>query len=196
MRRGIHGGKQVAAVFILAAALSLVGVCASQDRVEGFGATPEAMTPAQACSRHGEWVATVGEVVDWRCMVGGVSMVHEVREIPVPEPIVSPVIPWERRGGGITANITQYYCAFNGGFYGDGGGYCGVMRWGSPVYAGAAACGGYWPAKAVLHVEGWGNVVCEDTGHLGWTQVDIFVYYSADLRMSHMMVPWRVTRLD
>ena len=51
----------------------------------------------------------------------------------------------------------------------------GTMRWGKQTHIGAAACGSYFPAGTQLKFkeDDW-VVTCEDTGHLGAYQVDVW----------------------
>jgi 3D (Asp-Asp-Asp) domain-containing protein len=51
----------------------------------------------------------------------------------------------------------------------------GTMRWGSQTYLGAAACGSYFPAGTKLMFDDEWTVTCEDTGHLQYAHVDVWV---------------------
>lgn len=77
-------------------------------------------------------------------------------------------LPDLQAGDRITVPVTFYYCedSTGGQRRGDGGGFCGVMRDGSPVYPGAAACE-YQYLGQRFRIEGdpTGRVyVCADTG--------------------------------
>lgn len=90
------------------------------------------------------------------------------------------------QSSGETSRITGYYCHQVEGFpLWDGGGYCGNMSSGRPVYVGAAACGAKWQLGTRLNIEGYGIVVCEDRGHLGFSQVDIFFESNQTLYQSY-----------
>lgn len=95
-RRLIH-----VAVTLSIAALMLIAVCGRSAEAEPAwsGASPEALTPQQACERYGAygdaWIE--GETVVVPCVVAGAIVDRVVLAIPPepePEPIVSPVIPW------------------------------------------------------------------------------------------------------
>ena len=84
-------------------------------------------------------------------------------------------------GGGISAFITGYYCEYDSGYRGDGGGFCGHMASGKTVYDGAAACGSNFMHGSTYYIEGYGKIVCEDTGQLASNQIDIWTMYSSGL---------------
>ena len=58
------------------------------------------------------------------------------------EPAPRPELPALEAGAQVAATVSYYYCqqGSNPRGIGDGGGFCGNMRNGDPVYAGAAAC--------------------------------------------------------
>lgn len=71
-------------------------------------------------------------------------------------------------GDRLTVPVTFYYCedSTGGQKQGDGGGFCGVMRDGSPVYPGAAACE-YQYLGQRFRIEGdptGRTYICADTG--------------------------------
>jgi 3D (Asp-Asp-Asp) domain-containing protein len=81
-----------------------------------------------------------------------------------------------------TKLITGYYCEYDNGYYGDGGGFCGHMANGVNTHAGAAACGPSYPLGTVFNIEGYGEVTCEDRGGgIGDDHIDVFTYYSSGL---------------
>lgn len=87
----------------------------------------------------------------------------------------------------IEAPITGYYCQYVPGYtYGDGGGYCGTTASGIVVgtYANMAACGWGWNLGDVIEIDGYGRVICYDTGHLGRYQIDLFFYTNAQMDLS------------
>jgi hypothetical protein len=61
---------------------------------------------------------------------------------PPPTPAAAATSNASQVGDRVNATVTFYYCedTTNGQRRGDGGGFCGTMRDGSPVYPGAAAC--------------------------------------------------------
>lgn len=84
--------------------------------------------------------------------------------------------------GSSTKLITGYYCVYDSGYYGDGGGFCGHMANGTDVHDGAAACGPSYPLGTVFAIGGYGQVVCEDRGGaIGDDHIDVFTYYSSGL---------------
>lgn len=69
-------------------------------------------------------------------------------------------------GDRVVATVSFYYCAEGSGHAGDGGAWCGVMRDGTVVYPGAAACD-YTYLGQQFRIEGdpTGRVyTCNDTG--------------------------------
>lgn len=88
--------------------------------------------------------------------------------------------------------ITGYYCRYDGGFYGDGGGWCGPRH---PTASGwqtidayyreaavgrlAAACGLKYQLGDILRIAGYQDVVCYDRGWLAFDQVDVFYLASS-----------------
>lgn len=81
-----------------------------------------------------------------------------------------------------TKVITGYYCEYDYGFFGDGGGFCGLMADGINTHDGAAACGPSYPLGSIFEIEGYGQVVCEDRGGgVGDNHIDVFTYYSSGL---------------
>ena len=77
--------------------------------------------------------------------------------------------------------VTWHYCAYDGGFYGDGGGFCGHMANGQVVHAGSAACSWNWDLGTVIWIDGVGTVICKDRGLLGSRgHIDVFFYYSSE----------------
>ena len=99
-----------------------------------------------------------------------------------PKPAHSPNV-----GEGEIVPITGYYCQQVPGYYiGDGGGYCGNTASGEPVRPGVAACGRKWPLGTKLFIEGYGQVVCLDRGHLGQNQIDVFFPTNKDLAESDL----------
>ena len=70
-------------------------------------------------------------------------------------------------GDRVTVTVSYYYCEqVAGGYVGDGGGFCGRMRDGNPVYPGAAACD-YANFGQRFRIEGdpTGRIyTCADTG--------------------------------
>ncbi len=103
---------------------------------------------------------------------------------PTPE-MVQPVSAASVGESQVQGKVTGYYCRQVSGFpIWDGGGYCGNMSSGQAVYVGAAACGAKWQLGQKLEISGYGIVVCEDRGHLEFTQVDIFFETNESLYMS------------
>jgi len=119
------------------------------------------------------------------------TLVVEVTNTPTIEPTVPPTVqpriatPIPETAQAVSAastggvqvqgKVTGYYCRQVSGFpIWDGGGYCGNMSSGQAVYVGAAACGAKWQLGQKLEISGFGIVVCEDRGHLEFTQVDVF----------------------
>ena len=90
--------------------------------------------------------------------------------------------------------VTGYYCRQVQGYpIGDGGGYCGNMASGKVVYIGAAACGAKWQLGQKLEITGYGTVVCEDRGHLEFSQVDIYfetnqALYTSSISSRYMVI--------
>lgn len=89
------------------------------------------------------------------------------------------------------STITGYYCYYNGGYYGDGGGWCvrptssgwhtiDAANREATVGRRAAACGTKWSLGTILAIHGYMNVVCYDRGHLAYDQVDVFYIYSLE----------------
>jgi len=116
------------------------------------------------------------------------TLVVEVTNTPTIEPTVPPTVqpriatPIPETAQAVSAastggvqvqgKVTGYYCRQVSGFpIWDGGGYCGNMSSGQAVYVGAAACGAKWQLGQKLEISGFGIVVCEDRGHLEFTQV-------------------------
>lgn len=92
------------------------------------------------------------------------------------------VAPSTPSGKTVIAPITGYYCEQIPGYpVGDGGGWCGITASGAQVAPGMAACGYNWNMGDVLHIQGHGNVVCTDRGHLNPNQVDVFYQNNAGL---------------
>lgn len=151
----------------------------------GFGTLPEA---TRWWEYKPEPIENDGWRATWDCNSFGCRVALE--DIRPPEP---KIIPWKRYGESREVYVTAYYCSRVPGWpLGDGGGYCGAMRNGEIVHWGAAACGGYWAMGTVLEIEGYGVVTCKDTGHLGWTQVDIFMPTNADVYSSGILSTYRV----
>jgi 3D (Asp-Asp-Asp) domain-containing protein len=79
-------------------------------------------------------------------------------------------------------HISGYYCEFDSGYYGDGGGFCGAMSDGQIAHLGAAACGPSYPLGTKFEIDGYGLVVCEDRGSgIGDNDIDVFVPFSSEL---------------
>lgn len=98
---------------------------------------------------------------------------------------------------GEVSRITGYYCQQVPGYYiGDGGGFCGRTASGEIVRPGVAACGYKWKLGTELHIEGYGEVVCLDRGHLAWNQVDVFFPTNKDLVESGKPEWARVTAVE
>ena len=158
----------------------------------GFGPLPEARLPlaeatyiAEASGWRASWELYANAFdppVRWRLTL------TDIRPPNI-------IVPWKRYGPSVEVYLTAYYCSRVPGWpLGDGGGYCGAMRNGEVVHWGAAACGDYWPLGTVLDIAGYGVVTCKDTGHLGWTQVDIFMPTNADVYSSGILSTYRVVR--
>lgn len=107
-----------------------------------------------------------------------------------PAPLLAPAVNNQsgasaqsvQSGNSVVGRVTGYYCSQIEGYpVWDGGGYCGNMASGSTVFSGAAACGYYWTLGQRIEVEGFGEVVCMDRGHLEHTQIDIFFPTNRDL---------------
>lgn len=99
--------------------------------------------------------------------------------LPAPNPGVAAA---EVRGGTSTKHISGYYCEYDGGFRGDGGGFCNTMSNGEKPYNGAAACGPSYPFGTVFYIEGYGNVVCKDRGGgISDSRIDVFSQTSSGL---------------
>ncbi len=94
----------------------------------------------------------------------------------------------------VQGRVTGYYCRQVSGYpTGDGGGYCGNMASGKIAYVGAAACGAKWQLGQKLEIAGYGIVICEDRGHLEYTQVDIFfetnqALYTSTISSRYMVI--------
>lgn len=119
----------------------------------------------------------------------GVPPVVEHVPQPDPEPDTKPEPTHEEPrilGEGIWAKVTGYYCEDVGGYWGDGGGWCGQMANGEVVHEGAAACGYGWEMGQELHIEEPPlNVTCKDRGHLEDYQVDVFSETNANVILAH-----------
>ncbi|MEX1023081.1 MAG: hypothetical protein WD058_08020, partial [Dehalococcoidia bacterium] len=104
---------------------------------------------------------------------------------PTPAPTSTPTpASAPSAGGGVTIeSITYYFCqrGENPAGWGDGGGYCGVMRSGLTVYAGAAACAPERLGQRFL-IDGdptGRTYTCEDTGGaVGSTHRDVWFHDS------------------
>lgn len=136
---------------------------------------------------HGPGIVLV-EGMAYRMIVPQLSSDGKVE--PTPPPVVElppePVAPEKNLGVGVEAKITGYYCADNGGYYGDGGGFCGQMASGRVVYDGAAACGYYWDLGQDIYIDSLDRTLkCEDRGNLDYTQIDVFSYYNSGLVTTH-----------
>lgn len=96
---------------------------------------------------------------------------------------ISPVVSAQAVSGEFTVkNITGYYCEYDSGYYGDGGGFCGNMADGQTAHNGAAACGPSYPLGTVFQIEGYGEVTCEDRGSgVPDNHIDVFTYFSSGL---------------
>lgn len=80
------------------------------------------------------------------------------------------------------ALVTGYYCEYDSGVRGDGGGYCGAMSNGEVVYEGAVACGSNWQLGTTLYIENLDRfVTCKDRGYLASNQIDVFSQHSSGL---------------
>ena len=102
---------------------------------------------------------------------------------PTPEPprVQTPVTE-QPSGHSSVKHITGYYCEYDGGFRGDGGGFCGHMANGEIVHTGAAACGPSYPFGTVMEIEGYGEVVCKDRGGaISDGNIDVFTPKSSGL---------------
>lgn len=78
----------------------------------------------------------------------------------------STATPELRAGDRVVATVSFYYCTADSGHPGDGGAWCGVMRDGTVVYPGAAACD-YEYLGQQFRIDGdpTGRVyTCNDTG--------------------------------
>jgi 3D (Asp-Asp-Asp) domain-containing protein len=84
---------------------------------------------------------------------------------PEPTPVTTPTVL--QAGDRVTVTVSYYYCEqVAGGYVGDGGGFCGRMRDGNPVYPGAAACD-YAHFGQRFRIEGdptGRTYTCADTG--------------------------------
>lgn len=107
-----------------------------------------------------------------------------------PQPMPRQAAPAPSGGGSQVGLITGYYCEYVPGYpRGDGGGFCGTTRSGAPVAEGTAACGSNWPIGTTLRIEGYGTVVCTDTGNLSNNQVDIF--FRTNERLHNAGIPFQ-----
>lgn len=91
-----------------------------------------------------------------------------ISEATVRTQTTAPVLPELQAGERLTVPVTFYYCedSTGGQRAGDGGGFCGVMRDGTAVYPGAAACEyQYLGQRFVIEGDPTGRTyVCADTG--------------------------------
>ncbi|MGE0228769.1 MAG: hypothetical protein AB7I38_00425 [Dehalococcoidia bacterium] len=91
-----------------------------------------------------------------------------ISEATVRTQTAAPSVPELQAGDRITVPVTFYYCedSTGGQRAGDGGGFCGVMRDGTAVYPGAAACEyRYLGQRFVIEGDPTGRTyVCADTG--------------------------------
>lgn len=163
------------------AAASATGAASSAEaepgrQPEGDARTGEAPPPAEA--RAGAALTGGGPMIAERPAEQGDLLVTSGRFKVKSTPAVSEAatrtqttaaaLPDLAAGDRITVPVTFYYCedSTGGQRRGDGGGFCGVMRDGSPVYPGAAACE-YQYLGQRFRIEGdpTGRVyVCADTG--------------------------------
>jgi hypothetical protein len=91
---------------------------------------------------------------------------HDVDVHRAPQPL-SIATPQMRAGDRVLATVSFFYCSSVAGeASGDGGGFCGTMRDGSVVYAGAAACDvEYLGQRFRIEGDPTGRIYrCADTG--------------------------------
>jgi 3D (Asp-Asp-Asp) domain-containing protein len=157
----------------------------SQTEEAPSGGNNEAATPAadgdaggQAESRAAAPVVSHAPMIAERPADQGDLLVTSARFKVKPLPTVSETttrtltaaatVPDLQAGDRLTVPVTFYYCedSTSGQRRGDGGGFCGVMRDGTTVYSGAAACE-YQYLGQRFRIEGdptGRTYVCADTG--------------------------------
>lgn len=111
------------------------------------------------------------------------SQAKEAQVVPYEPPAINAQTePSSVSGVGNEMLITGYYCKYDSGYYGDGGGFCGHMANGENTHDGAGACGPGIPLGTKFDIEGYGVVTCEDHGSaVGNNHIDVFTYFSSGL---------------
>ncbi len=88
----------------------------------------------------------------------------------------------------VPSHVTAYYCLFNGGYLGDGGGYCNNFangqQPGAELSGKVAACGHALEFGTKILIPYFGWVTCVDRGLLGPFDVDVFYWSSLAAEVS------------
>jgi hypothetical protein len=152
----------------------VLGVAGTNDVPTLIKAQPFAVDVVMALDVSSQrWLTFIPGAPDWvntlnRSTLRPDSVVFVRRSATAPDPVVAPpadVVKPARAT--VSAPITYYYCTqTSGGGAGDGGGFCGHMRNGEVVHAGAASCSGanFGQRFRVVGDPSGLTYTCKDTG--------------------------------